>query len=145
MFSEYAVTRLFSFRYSSITRREAISHQNFSNKVSFHLFQWTRLSVYFSICIKSWIYLSTNGFAALNDAILSFNLGPFYLCPPTKDCIHEKGEQSFRGILWESHILASSGPLVSVLGYREEKRLAVRVERTWNVEKGKRKQNISCS
>lgn len=45
--------------------------------------------------VKSWIYLWTNGFAALNDT-LSFNLGPFYLCPPTHERLHpRKGRAIF--------------------------------------------------
>lgn len=137
MFSEYAVTRSFSFRYSSITRREAISHQKFSNKVSFHLFQWTRLSVYFSICIKSWIYLSTNGFAALNDAILSFNLGPFYLCPPTHERLHpRKGRAIFsRHPLGVSHSCLFRAISIRPRVQRREKTSGKSGE---NVERGER-------
>lgn len=77
--------RSFSFSYSFI--------KNFpTNGISFHSFQWTRP---FISLVKSWIYLWTNGFAALNDT-LSFNLGPFYLCPPTHERLHpRKGRAIF--------------------------------------------------
>lgn len=99
--------------------------------------------------LSSCIYLSTNGFAALNVAILWFNLGPFYLCPPTHERLHpRKGRAIFsRHPLGVSHSCLFRAISIRPRVQRREKTSGKSGENveTWNEEKGKRKQNISCS
>lgn len=82
--------------------------------------------------------MSRKDIAPLNDATL-VQSGRFTFLTLI-DCIRENGKQSFRGILWKSHILPSSGPLVSVLGYRRIGKTRVARAEKESVEQEEREQ-----
>lgn len=127
MFSEYLTWCSFSFRYSFITRIK-----NFPTE---YLCSNVRLFLYLYQIVDT--HLSTNGFAALNGAMLSFNLGPFYLCPPTHERLHpRKGRAIFsRHPLGVSHSCLFRAISIRPRVQRREKTSGKSGE---NVERGER-------
>lgn len=129
MFSEYLTWRSFSFRYSFITRIKNFPTEYLS------ICSNVRLFLYLYQIVDT--HLSTNGFAALNGAMLSFNLGPFYLCPPTHERLHpRKGRAIFsRHPLGVSHSCLFRAISIRPRVQRREKTSGKSGE---NVERGER-------
>lgn len=129
MFSEYLTWCSFSFRYSFITRIKNFPTEYLS------ICSNVRLFLYLYQIVDT--HLSTNGFAALNGAMLSFNLGPFYLCPPTHERLHpRKGRAIFsRHPLGVSHSCLFRAISIRPRVQRREKTSGKSGE---NVERGER-------
>lgn len=121
--------RSFSFRYSFITRIKNFPTEYLS------ICSNVRLFLYLYRIVDT--HLSTNGFAALNGAMLSFNLGPFYLCPPTHERLHpRKGRAIFsRHPLGVSHSCLFRAISIRPRVQRREKTSGKSGE---NVERGER-------